>query len=174
MRQVKYFVASSLDNFISRLDGSVDWLFHDQDYGMAEFFASVDVAVMGRKTFEKMIELSPEQPLFPGMKHYVFSRTLDSTPYKEVEIVRGDVAGWLTRVRAHYGKHIWLVGGGSLVQEFLQHKLINEIGLAIHPRLLGKGIPLFTSPYPEMELELVKSKEYPTGLLQAFYRVRHA
>lgn len=174
MRQVKYFVASSLDNFISRLDGSVDWLFHDQDYGMAEFFASVDVAVMGRKTFEKMIELSPEQPLFPGMKHYVFSRTLDSTPYKEVEIVRGDVAGWLTRVRAHYGKHLWLVGGGSLVQEFLQHKLINEIGLAIHPRLLGKGIPLFTSPYPEMELELVKSKEYPTGLLQAFYRVRHA
>ena len=174
MRQVKYFVASSLDNFISRLDGSVDWLFHDQDYGMAEFFASVDVAVMGRKTFEKMIELSPEQPLFPGMKHYVFSRTLDSTPYKEVEIVRGDVAGWLKRVRAHYGKHLWLVGGGSLVQEFLQHKLINEIGLAIHPRLLGKGIPLFTSPYPEMELELVKSKEYPTGLLQAFYRVRHA
>jgi len=174
MRQVKYFVASSLDNFISRLDGSVDWLFHDQDYGMAEFFASVDVAVMGRKTFEKMIELSPEQPLFPGMKHYVFSRTLDSTPYKEVEIVRGDVTGWLKRVRAHYGKHLWLVGGGSLVQEFLQHKLINEIGLAIHPRLLGKGIPLFTSPYPEMELELVKSKEYPTGLLQAFYRVRHA
>jgi len=132
------------------------------------------VAVMGRKTFEKMIELSREQPLFPGMKHYVFSRTLDSTPYKEVEIVRGDVTGWLKRVRAHYGKHLWLVGGGSLVQEFLQHKLINEIGLAIHPRLLGKGIPLFTSPYPEMELELVKSKEYPTGLLQAFYRVRHA
>src|SRR3974390_698416 len=130
MRQVKLFVPNSLDNFISRLDGNVDWLFHDQDYGMAEFFASVDVAGMGRKTFEKMVELSPEAPLFPGMKHYIFSRTLDSTPYKEVEIVRGDAAGWLTRVRAHYGKHIWLVGGGSLVQEFLEHKLINEIGLA--------------------------------------------
>jgi dihydrofolate reductase len=174
MRQVKYFVASSLDNFISRLDGSVDWLFHDQDYGMAEFFASVDVAVMGRKTFAKMLELSPEAPLFPGMKHYVFSRTLDSTPCKEVEFVRGDVAGWLTRVRAHYGKHIWLVGGGSLVQEFLEHKLINEIGLAIHPRLLGKGIPLFASPYPEIELELLRSQPYPTGLLQVFYRVRYA
>ena len=174
MREVKYFVASSLDNFISRPDGSVDWLFHDQDYGMTEFFASVDVAVMGRKTFEKMVQLSPEAPLFPGMKHYIFSRTLDSTPYKEVEIVRGDAAGWLTRVRAHYGKHIWLVGGGSLVQEFLQYKLINEIGLAIHPRLLGKGVPLFTAPYPEMELELLRSKQYPTGLLQVFYRVRHA
>jgi dihydrofolate reductase len=174
MRLIKYFVAASLDNFISRQDGSVDWLFHDQDYGMAEFFASVDVAVMGRKTFERMLELSPESPLFPGMKHYVFSRTLDSTPYKQVEIVRGDAPGWASRVRAHYGKHIWLVGGGSLVQEFLQYKLVNEIALAIHPRLLGKGVPLFISPYPEMELELVSSKPYPTGLLQATYRVRHA
>ncbi|HVM75609.1 MAG TPA: dihydrofolate reductase family protein, partial [Candidatus Saccharimonadales bacterium] len=64
--------------------------------------------------------------------------------------------------------------GGSLVQEFLQYKLINEIGLAIHPRLLGKGVPLFTAPYPEMELELLRSEQYPTGLLQVFYRVRHA
>lgn len=139
---------------------------------MAEFFASVDVAVMGRKTFERMLELSPESPLFPGMKHYVFSRTLDSTPYPQVEIVRGDAQGWASRVRAHYGKHIWLVGGGALVQEFLQRKLVNEIGLAIHPRLLGKGIPLFTTPYPEMELELIRSKQYATGLLQVFYRVK--
>lgn len=57
---------------------------------MAEFFASVDVAVMGRKTFERMLELSPQSPQFPGMKHYVFSRTLDSPPYKQVEVVRGD------------------------------------------------------------------------------------
>lgn len=64
MRLIKYFVASSLDNFISRQDGSVEWLFTDQDYGMAEFFASVDVAVMGRKTFERMLELSPQTPLF--------------------------------------------------------------------------------------------------------------
>jgi dihydrofolate reductase len=172
MREIRYFVASSLDNFISRLDGSVDWLFSDQDYGMAEFFASVDVAVMGRKTFERMLELSPESPLFPGMKHYVFSRTLDATPYQQVELVGGDAPGWASRVRAHYGKHIWLVGGGSLVQEFLQHKLVNEIGLAIHPRLLGKGVPLFRAPYPEMQLELLRSKQYATGLLQAFYRVK--
>ena len=56
MRKIKYFVANSLDGF-SRRDGSVDWLFMDQDYGMAEFFQSVDVAVMGRKTYDKMLEL---------------------------------------------------------------------------------------------------------------------
>jgi dihydrofolate reductase len=53
LREIKYFVVSSLDNFISRLHGSVDWLFMDPDYGMAEYFASVDVAVMGHKTFDR-------------------------------------------------------------------------------------------------------------------------
>ena len=59
MRKIKYFVANSLDGFISRIDGGVDWLFMDQDYGMSAFFESVDIAVMGRKTFEKMQELAP-------------------------------------------------------------------------------------------------------------------
>lgn len=172
MRLIKYFVANSLDNFISRKDGSVDWLFMDQDYGMSEFFSSVDVAAVGRKTYEKMLELMPQSPFFPGMKHYVFSRTLRSTPYEQVEVVSGDVGGWAERVRSQPGKDIWLVGGGELVRAFLQQKLVNEIGLAIHPRLLGDGIPLFPPPYPEMELELLRSKTYPTGLLQVFYRVK--
>ena len=58
MRKVKYFVANSLDGFISQADGSVDWLFMDQDYGMSDFFASVDVAAMGRKTYDKIQELA--------------------------------------------------------------------------------------------------------------------
>jgi dihydrofolate reductase len=66
MRRIKYFVANSLDGFISRRDGSVEWLFMDQDYGMTEFFGSVDVAVMGRKTHDKMLELSPQQPFIPA------------------------------------------------------------------------------------------------------------
>jgi dihydrofolate reductase len=172
MRLIKYFVANSLDNFISRKDGSVDWLFTDQDYGMAEFFSSVDVAVMGRKTYEKMLELLPKNPFSPGMKYCVFSRSLESSPHKEVEIVSGNVATWAQRVRSQPGKHIWLVGGGDFVRSFLQNKLVNELGLAIHPHLLGEGIPVFTRPYPETKLELFRSKQYPNGLLQVFYRVK--
>jgi dihydrofolate reductase len=172
MRLIKYFVANSLDNFISRKDGSVDWLFMDQDYGMAEFFSTVDIAVMGRKTYQKMLELMPENPLFPGMKHYVFSRSLKSTPHKQVEIVSGNVVAWAAAVRSHPGKDIWLVGGGDFVRSFLQNKLVNELGLAIHPRLLGDGVPLFSQPYPETELELLRFKRYPNGLLQVFYRVK--
>jgi dihydrofolate reductase len=172
MRLIKYFVANSLDNFISRKDGSVDWLFMDQDYGMSEFFSTVDVAVMGRKTYEKMVELSPEEPFFPAMKHYVFSRTIHFSPHKQVEFVSGDVASWAARVRSQTGKDIWLVGGGEFVRSFLQNKLVNELGLAIHPRLLGDGVSLFSKPYPEVELELLRFKRYPNGLLQVFYRIK--
>jgi dihydrofolate reductase len=172
MRLVKYFVASSLDSYISRKDGSVDWLFLDEDYGMKEFFASVDVAVMGRKTYEKALELSPQGVNFPGMKAYVFSHLLPKGQKETVEVVSDPPDTWLKSIRARTGKDIWLVGGGEMVREFLQKKLVNEIGISIHPRLLGDGVPLYAQPYPETELQLVKSKQYPNGLLQVFYRVK--
>ena len=172
MRLVKYFVASSLDSYISRKDGSVDWLFLDQDYGMKEFFASVDVAVMGRKTYTKAQELSPQGVRFPGMKTYVFSHLLPKGKQESVEIISDSTENWLKLIRATPGKDIWLVGGGEMVREFLQKKMVNEIGISIHPRLLGDGIPLYAQPYPETELELIRSKAHPSGLLQVFYRVK--
>ena len=172
MRRIKYFVASSLDCYISRKDGGVDWLFMDQDYGMKEFFTSVDVAVMGRKTYQKAMELSPSGPLFPGMKNYVFSHLLPKGKQEHIEVVSDPPEVWAAMMRAQPGKDIWLVGGGEMVREFLQTRLVHEIGISIHPRLLGDGIALFAQPYPETELELVRSKEYPSGLLQAFYRVK--
>ncbi len=172
MRLVKYFVASSLDSYISRKDGSVDWLFMDRDYGMKDFFASVDVAVMGRKTYEKALEQSPQGVNFPGMKAYVFSHLLPKGQKDQVEVISDDPESWLKSIRAKPGKDIWLVGGGEMVREFLQKRLVNEIGISIHPRLLGDGVPLYAQPYPETKLELMRSKVYPNGLLQVFYRVK--
>ena len=171
MRHIKYFVANSLDGFIARQDGGVDWLFMDQDYGLREFFASVDVAVMGRKTHDKMRELAPGKAFYPGMKNYVFTTTKPSGIRDGVEFVSTSVESWAERVRSEAGKDIWLVGGGELVRQFLQVHLVDEIGLTIHPRLLGSGIPLFPQPYPETELELVRCEKYSTGLVQVFYRV---
>jgi dihydrofolate reductase len=172
MRRIKYFVANSLDGFISRVDGGVDWLFMDQDYGMSEFFQSVDIAVMGRKTHDKMQELAPGQPIHPGMKGYVFTKTKPPGTRDGVEFVSASVLSWTERVRAEKGKDIWLVGGGELVRHFLQMRLIDDIVLTIHPRLLGDGVPLFPQPYAETELELVRCEQYSTGLVQVFYRVK--
>jgi dihydrofolate reductase len=172
VRHIKYFVANSLDGFISRRDGSVDWLFMDQDYGMTEFFRSVDVTVMGRKTYDKMLELAPGEAFYPGMKNYVFSRTKPEGTRDGVEFVSAEVESWAERVRAESGKDIWLVGGGDLARHFFRKRLVNEIALAIHPRLLGDGAPLFVQPYPETELELVRCEKHATGLVQLFYRVK--
>lgn len=173
MRSVKYFVANSLDGFISRGDGSVDWLFMDQDYGTSRFFASVDVAVMGRKTYDKMQELAPGQSFSPGIENYVFSKSRPSGEFGGSTFVSGDIGEWLTSIRTNPGKDIWLVGGGELVREFLKNRLVDEIGLTIHPRLLGDGIALFRKPYPETELELIQCEQYSSGLVQVFYRVKH-
>lgn len=173
MRRVKYFVASSLDGYISRPDGGIDWLFTDQDYGMSAFFASVDLAVMGRKTWDKAQQLAPGQPFGPGIRSYVFSRTRPTGNVDGTIFVSGDVGEWLWSIRQQPGKDIWLVGGGEMVQSFLQQKLVDEIGVSVHPRLLGRGIPLFPSPYPEMALELIRSEQFSTGLVQLFYKGKH-
>ncbi|RXH58817.1 dihydrofolate reductase family protein [Granulicella sibirica] len=173
MRSVKYFGANSLDGFISRADGSVDWLFMDQDYGMSRFFASVDTAIMGRKTYDTMQQMSPGQTFFPGIKHYVLSRSQQPGQHGAFTFLSGDPVEWLAELRSRPGKDIWLVGGGELLREFLQHHLLDEIVLTIHPRLLGSGVPLFPEPYPETELELDHCDHFSTGLVQVFYRVKH-
>jgi dihydrofolate reductase len=167
MRRVRYFVASSLDGFLARPDGSVDWLFTDQDYGREAFFATIGVAVMGRKTYDKARELG--QTGFAGMENFVFSHRPEVSD--KVKFVSGDVTAWLNEIRLREGKDIWLVGGGDLVRQFLEARAVDEIVLTIHPRLLGAGLPALPAPFPEMELEMFGVTPYESGLVQVIYRV---
>lgn len=139
---------------------------------MKDFFASVDVAVMGRKTYAKALELSPQGLNFPGMRTYVFSHLLPKGKQEQIDVISQEPAEWVKTMQATNGKDIWLVGGGEMVREFLQKRLVDEIGISIHPRLLGDGIPLYAHPYPETELELIRSKQYGSGLVQVFYRIK--
>ncbi|MGD8869309.1 MAG: dihydrofolate reductase family protein, partial [Gemmatimonadales bacterium] len=140
MRKVIHFVAMSLDGCIAGPKGEVDWLFMDQDYGMKEFFASVDTALIGRKTFEFM--LGQGMSSYPGLTSYVFSRTLQPSDYPEVELVHDDAATTVDELRAREGKHIWLLGGGGLFRSLLDAGQVDELTVAVHPILLGRGIPV--------------------------------
>ena len=95
MRPIVYFVASSLDGFIARPDGGIDWLFHDQDYGFTAFLDEIDTVVMGRKTYEKSLTLG-ESP-FQQKRHFIFSRTLAACD--DGEVVRGSVAEFVRELR---------------------------------------------------------------------------
>jgi dihydrofolate reductase len=169
MRKVTLSVASTLDNYIARPDGAFDWIFHDQDYGLKDFFSGMDVALIGRKTHDLMVQMGT--PNFAGMKNYVFSRTKTGRGEGGVEFVSEDPRTLVDKLKAQTGKDIWLAGGGELTLAFLQAQAVDEIVLAVHPILLGEGIPLFAGQFPQTNLRLTKCKEYSTGLLHLTYEV---
>ena len=115
MRSVILGLGISLDGYIARRDGSVDFLFMPRDYSMAEFFARIDTAIMGRKTLDAAIKMGGGGEFGP-MTSYVFSRTQAPGTRKGLIYVNEAPAEFLARLRKQSGKDIWLMGGGELAQ----------------------------------------------------------
>lgn len=170
MRPVKYFVAMSLDGYLAGPGGEVNWLFIDQDYGMSEFFASIDTLLIGRKTYEFMLRQNSRS--FSGGKNFVFSRTLKQSDYPEVTIVSQEAEKVVADLREQQGKDIWLMGGGELFAALLAAGLVDEISVAVHPLLLGRGIPFLPPTDQAKQLKLLGSTCYDTGLVSLRYAVR--
>lgn len=169
MRKVVLSVAASLDNYIARADHSVDWLF-DGDYGLSAFFETLDAVLIGRKTHDFMIRHG--MPFYPEIKNYVFTRQHGRNTYDDkVEYVEGDVAEIVRAIREQPGKRIWVCGGTAIVDPLLQAGLIDEVSIAVHPRLLGAGVRLFNSRFPETALRLLKHQVYDNGLVTLDYEI---
>ncbi len=167
MRKVVFFVAASLDGYIARNNGSIDWLFSDQDYGYSEFYQTIDTALMGRTTYEVSIGFG-EYP-FPGLETFVFSRTKAGTRDENATFTDADSGELIQELRNRPGKNIWLVGGAGLSQSFLELGLIDEFVISIHPITLGSGIPLFTTHRRETKLTLKNKRAFSSGLIQLTY-----
>jgi dihydrofolate reductase len=144
VRKVKLFIASSLDGYIARKDGSIDWLYTDGDYGFAQFYDSVDTILMGRRTYEKTLELAGEYP-HKDKKSYVFTQTAPGRKREKNQNVHFivDVIEFAKDLVQSPGNDIWLVGVADIISIFLNAGLLDEIILSIHPIILGKGIALF-------------------------------
>jgi dihydrofolate reductase len=170
MRAVKLFIACSLDGFIARNDDSVDWLFHDNDYGMSAFYKTIDTVLIGRKTYDLMVGLGLSH--YNGKTNYVFSRTRSRAEDESIRYVSSDVGEFVESLRKREGKDLWLVGGSVLIDSFLKRHLIDEIILAVHPVILGGGIPLFRGGVAQTDLILQKCVEYESGLVQLWYRCK--
>lgn len=168
LKKVVLFIATSLDGFIARPDGGIDWLFSDADYGYAAFFDSIDTVVMGRKTYELSLSFGPPY-VYQGKTSYVFSRTRAGAKDENAEFIAGSPKDFIRSLQAHAGKDIWLVGGAELVRDFLVDDLIDEFIISIHPVILGSGIPLFPAPGHELSLTLKDSISFESGLVQLRY-----
>ncbi|OUL19288.1 riboflavin biosynthesis protein RibD [Nostoc sp. 106C] len=165
MRKIRLFIASSLDGYIARTSGEVDWLFTDQDYGYTEFFDQIYTVLIGSKTYHQMLGFGEYS--YKGKKGFVFSNTLQGKTDNNVEFVGGDLKGFINTLRQSSSGDIWLVGGGQIIHYFLIHSLIDQLILSIHPIILGDGIPLIWKDRSvETLLELKDVRTYESGLLQ--------
>jgi dihydrofolate reductase len=173
MRKVTFGGANSLDNYFARKDDAVDWLLWSEEVGSitAAFWKTVDTVVMGRRTYE--VAVRSGMPAYPGVNNYVFSQTLKESPDNKVEIVREDAADFIRKLKRQEGKDICVMGGGLLAKTLLEAHLIDEIGLNIHPVLLGSGIPLFHEMSRQIDLELLECKPFKNGCVFVSYRVKN-
>ena len=179
MRQVIYSVANSLDNFIAGPGGAVDWLRMDADYGMDTFFQSVDAVLLGRKTAEFALRQHRPRPARkrpakkkPGATQtYVFSRTLSAPPDPDATLISANAGDAVRALKQQPGKNIWLMGGGDLAGSLLSEGVVDELHLAVHPVLLGGGVPLWGQVGRQVALELLETKPHPNGVVQLRYRV---
>ncbi len=159
----------SLDGYIARPDGAVDFLFMPKDYSMSAFYSTVDTVIVGRKTFDAAVKMSGGV-FASDMPTYVFSRTTRPGQRDGVEFVDQAPAWLIARLRTSHGKDIWLMGGGELAREFLRADLVDALYLGIVPTLLGEGIPLFPSGFPQRDFKLVENQSFSKGLIALKYQ----
>jgi dihydrofolate reductase len=179
MRKVVLSLGVSFDQYIARKDGAVDWLSIDWDYDWMAFFKTIDVVLIGRRSWDKALEMSKGKKANPyaGMKTYVFSKTLKNTGVEGVEIISDNLKEFISGLKAKEGKNIWLSGGGSLAKSFLDEDLVDEISLGVTPLLLGSGLPLFPELVREVPLRFVhcnicRHKKEDNAMLELLYEVK--
>lgn len=169
------YIATSLDGYIARSDGRLDWLEHDSqgdDYGFAAFMNSVDTIVMGRNTFEQVLTFG--QWLYGRRRFVVLSRTKTHFDVPDVVEAAIEVSALkppdLMASLAEAGAHHVYVDGGKTVQAFIAAGLIDEITITRIPVLLGAGIPLFGPVDADVPLGHVTTMAFPSGVVQSTYR----
>ena len=165
------FIATSLDGFIARPDGSLDWLPPNggEPHGYAEFMATVDALVIGRKTFETVLTFD-EWPYGTKPVVVLSSKPADlaAPPGAVCDMMAGTPDEVVARLTRRGMTHLY-IDGGVTIQRFLEAGLIQRLILTRVPVLLGRGIPLFGSLARDIRLEHVATKSYPSGLVQSEY-----
>lgn len=174
------FIATSVDGFIARQDGSIDWLesasdsSSTDDFGYKAFFNSVDALVMGRNTFEKVLTF-PKWP-YGEKPVIVLSSSLHEVPVTTPPTVSlsQEAPKALIERLVSQGMYNFYIDGGMTIQRFLNAGMIDELTITLIPVVLGTGIPLFGPVDKDIVLELMTSRFFPCGFVQNRYRVLHS
>ncbi|HEY0319459.1 MAG TPA: dihydrofolate reductase family protein [Pyrinomonadaceae bacterium] len=167
MRKIRYQVACSLDGYIAGHNDEYDWIVADPDIDFEALYDQFDTLLMGRRTFGVA---GAELP--PGMKTFVFSRSLHPADHPGVTIVSGQAKETVDHLRAQQGKDIWLFGGGELFRSLLELGCVDTVEPAVIPVVLGSGRPFLPSPAIRRRLSLTESRIYEkSGIVLLKYDV---
>jgi dihydrofolate reductase len=172
MRKVIVYIATSADGFIARPDGDIGWLNRPRvagNYGMNDFYRSIDTVLMGRKTHDVGMKLG--QASYTGKKNYIFSRTRRQSAGLDVEFIAQEAGEFAKDLRRSPGKDIWLVGGGELIASLLECGQVDEFIIHVIPILIGEGIPLIAARHCSVPLALLSSRSFADGVVRLHYRV---
>jgi dihydrofolate reductase len=172
-RKVVLGFGLSLDGYIARRNGALDFLVIDKEgeSEMTNFFAKIDTTIMGRKTTAGWLRMrqNGEIPDMPGMANYVISRRWKPGKRDGFEVVNGSLTTLVKKLKRRQGKDIYLGGGGELARSFLQEDLVDELFLGLGPLLLGDGIPAFPGKFPQCHFKRIDCKSYSTGSVALRY-----
>ena len=165
------FIATSIDGFIARENGALDWLPTDgEPHGYEEFMATVDALVMGRKTFETVLTFGAWPFVKPVVVLTSRPSELTAPPGTLCEFMDGSPQEIVDRLANRGMKHLY-IDGGDTIRRFLQAGLIQRMTITQIPVLLGSGIPLFGPLVRDIRLEHVATRTYPSGLVQSEYTI---
>lgn len=174
MRILSLYIATSLDGYIAKPNEDLSFLKlvekEGEDYGYAEFTATIDTIILGRKTYDWVLREI-------GISHYdngdrnVYVITRNERPsVGKTTFYTGNLTELIQRLKKENGKNIYCDGGAEIINELLQSDLIDEFIISVIPVLVGNGTRLFKEGRPEQQLELVNTREFDTGLIQVHYR----
>ncbi|TLX23892.1 dihydrofolate reductase [Chryseobacterium indologenes] len=179
MKKVILDLATTLDGFIEGPNGEIDWCIMDDDMDFDGFLSSIDTIFYGRKSYDLWGNYQPEENAAPAEQQlwkgvHAKDKFVFSSQHREDEnatFITSDIIEKVTEIKNQGGKDIWLYGGASLINTFIQNNLVDVYRISVHPVALGTGKPLFEELKERLNLKLIKTNVFKSGVVQLIYEV---
>lgn len=177
MKKIILDLAATLDGFIEGPNGEIDWCIMEDDMDFDGFLSDIDTIFYGRVSYDAWGNFQPDPDADIAEKEFwqtihskkkiVFSS--QNRQDDRATFINSDIAEKVTEIKKQGGKNIWLYGGASLIRTFIQLKLIDVYRISVHPTALGSGKPLFENLKERIELKLIKTNTFRSGVVQLIY-----
>ncbi|MEO1050756.1 MAG: dihydrofolate reductase family protein [Bacteroidota bacterium] len=175
MAEIKVYIASSIDGYIARKDGALDWLDalpnpNQIDHGYADFYATIDTVIMGKSTYEEILGFDVAWPYANCLTYVLTSDDNYTLKTENTSRLASVSKSTINKIVVESKKNIWIVGGGQTIAEFLKYDSIDEMIICQIPTILGNGIRLFPEGVKETVFEMVRTEPFETGAVSVTYR----